>query len=70
MPSYPAGTVTFLFTDIEQSTRGWERDAAAARVVVERHLALIRQAVEAHGGWTTKWSESGISGTAASSSLK
>jgi predicted ATPase/class 3 adenylate cyclase len=50
MPSYPAGTVTFLFTDIEQSTRGWERDAAAARVVVERHIALIRQAVEAHGG--------------------
>jgi predicted ATPase/class 3 adenylate cyclase len=50
MPSYPAGTVTFLFTDIEQSTQGWERDAAAARVVVERHLVLIRQAVEAHGG--------------------
>ena len=45
MPSYPAGTVTFLFSDIEQSTRGWERDAAAARIVVERHIALIRQAV-------------------------
>jgi predicted ATPase/class 3 adenylate cyclase len=50
MPQFPAGTVTFLFTDIEQSTRGWERDAAAARVVVERHLALIRQTVETHGG--------------------
>lgn len=50
MPSFPAGTVTFLFSDIEQSTRGWERDAAAARIVVERHLALIRQAVETHGG--------------------
>src|SRR5215204_344443 len=50
MPQFPAGTVTFLFTDIEQSTRGWERDAATARGVVERHIALIRQAVAAHGG--------------------
>jgi predicted ATPase/class 3 adenylate cyclase len=50
MPTFPAGTVTFLFSDIEQSTRGWERDATAARLVVERHLALIRQAVEAHDG--------------------
>lgn len=50
MPQFPAGTVTFLFTDIEQSTKGWERDAAAARVVVERHLALIQQCVESHNG--------------------
>src|SRR5215211_1909670 len=50
MLQFPAGTVTFLFTDIEQSTKGWERDAAAARVVVERHLALVRQGVETHGG--------------------
>src|SRR5829696_1847375 len=50
MPQFPAGTVTFLFTDIEQSTKGWERDAAVARVVVERHLALIRQSVEAQDG--------------------
>src|SRR5215213_3247618 len=50
MPQFPAGTVTFLFTDIEQSTKGWERDAAAARVVVERHLALINQCVETHDG--------------------
>jgi predicted ATPase/class 3 adenylate cyclase len=50
MPQFPAGTVTFLFTDIEQSTKGWERDAAAARIVVERHLALIRQCVETQDG--------------------
>src|SRR5215203_3828429 len=50
MPQFPSGTVTFLFTDIEQSTKGWERDAAVARVVVERHLALIRQSVETHDG--------------------
>jgi class 3 adenylate cyclase len=50
MPQFPTGTVTFLFTDIEQSTKGWERDAAAARVVVERHLALIHTCVETNGG--------------------
>src|SRR5215204_5075590 len=50
MPQFPAGTVTFLFTDIEQSTKGWERDAVAARAVVERHLALIHQCVESHNG--------------------
>src|SRR5918995_3626044 len=50
MPQFPSGTVTFLFTDIEQSTKGWERDAAAARVVVERHIALIRQTVESESG--------------------
>jgi predicted ATPase/class 3 adenylate cyclase len=50
MTGYPTGTVTFLFTDIERSTSLWERDAAAARVVVDRHIAIIRQAVAAHGG--------------------
>src|SRR5215210_801559 len=50
MPQFPAGTVTFLFPDIEQRTKGWERDAAAARIVVERHIALIRQSVERHDG--------------------
>src|SRR5215212_12152146 len=50
MAQFPAGTVTFLFTDIEESTKGWERDAAAARIVIERHLALVRQGVETHGG--------------------
>ena len=30
MPT-PLGVVTFLFTDIERSTRRWEADAAAMR---------------------------------------
>ena len=28
----PSGVVTFLFTDVEGSTRRWEADAAAMRV--------------------------------------
>ncbi len=50
MPDLPSGTVTFLFTDIEGSTALWEQDRTAMTDAVERHLALLRQAVEAHGG--------------------
>nr|WP_176953308.1 glutamate-1-semialdehyde 2,1-aminomutase [Glycomyces sambucus] len=47
----PAGDVTFLFTDIEGSTRlasglGAER----YRVVLHRHRALVREVLAAHGG--------------------
>ena len=47
----PTGTVTFLFTDIEGSTR--LRRAARAPAtprVLERHQALLRGAFVAHGG--------------------
>src|SRR3954465_9876290 len=50
MPELPHGTVTFLFTDIEGSTALWERDRAAMAQAVERHLALLRTAIDAHGG--------------------
>ncbi len=46
----PTGTVAFLFTDVEGSTRLWETDRAAMAVAIERHLTLLRQAVAAHGG--------------------
>jgi class 3 adenylate cyclase len=46
----PSGTVTFLFTDIEGSTRRWEADADAMRADVARHDELIRAAVEHHHG--------------------
>src|SRR5689334_7050401 len=48
--AYPTGTVAFLFTDIEGSTVRWEQDRPAMMAVVERHLALLRRAVEAHRG--------------------
>jgi len=50
----PTGTVTFLFTDIEGSTRGWETDAAAMRAAFARQEAIIRHAVEANGGYAYK----------------
>jgi predicted ATPase/class 3 adenylate cyclase len=50
MPDLPSGTVTFLFTDIEGSTERWERDRMAMSTAVDRHLHLLRVAIEAHGG--------------------
>ena len=47
MPEYPSGTVAFLFTDIEGSTRRWERDTAAMRAAVERHFTLLDDAITA-----------------------
>jgi predicted ATPase/class 3 adenylate cyclase len=46
----PSGIVTFLFTDIEGSTRLWERDAAVMRRAIERHNAILAQAIAAHSG--------------------
>src|SRR5215472_14725357 len=46
----PAGTVTFLLTDIEGSTRLWEIVPEAMEVALEAHNRLVTGAVEAHGG--------------------
>jgi len=50
MPDLPSGTVTFLLTDIEGSTALWERDRAAMAAAVERHFALLREAIAAQDG--------------------
>jgi class 3 adenylate cyclase len=46
----PTGTVTFLFTDIEGSTRLWQQDEAAMRAALSRHDELLRSALAEHGG--------------------
>jgi len=50
MTQLPTGTVTFLFTDIEGSTRLWELDSEAMSRALSRHDELLRNAVEVHGG--------------------
>ncbi len=47
-------TVTFLFTDIEGSTRLWERDAAAMQDALDRHDEILRNSIEGHGGHVFK----------------
>jgi class 3 adenylate cyclase len=46
----PAGTVTFLFTDIEGSTRLWETEPDAMTEALERHNRLLTEVIEGHGG--------------------
>ena len=50
MPDLPTGTVTFLFTDLEGSTRLVQALGERYRIVLERHAELIREAVTASGG--------------------
>ena len=50
MPALPAGTVTFLFTDIEGSTRMMQAHPVQMGNALARHHELLRQAVESHGG--------------------
>jgi len=46
----PTGTVTFLFTDIEGSSRLWENHADAMAVALARHDAILRDTIQARGG--------------------
>jgi class 3 adenylate cyclase len=50
----PSGVVTFLFTDIEGSTRRWEADADGMQKALAAHDEVLRSAIEAHGGWLLK----------------
>lgn len=50
MVTLPTGTVTFLYTDIEGSTRLWEQQPDAMRAALARHDSIVRQAIESHEG--------------------
>ena len=56
----PTGTVTFLFTDIEGSTKLWEQHPDAMRSAHARHDVLLRSAVEQHHGHVVKTTGDGI----------
>ena len=46
----PLGTVTFLFTDIEGSTHLLQALGPDYRTALERHAAIVRQALAEHDG--------------------
>ena len=50
MADSPTGTVTFLFTDIEGSTRMWEQDPQAMSDALSRHDHILQNAKESRGG--------------------
>jgi predicted ATPase len=52
--------VTFLFTDVEGSTRRWETDAEGMRMALAAHDEVLCKAIEAQGGWLFKHTGDGV----------
>ncbi len=50
MSDLPTGLVTFLFTDIEGSTRLWERYPEAMPAALERHDSIMSKSIGDHAG--------------------
>src|SRR2546430_8861602 len=47
----PRGTVTFLFTDIEDSTRLWKEVPTEMADGLRAHDTIVRGTIERHGGY-------------------
>ena len=60
MTELPSGTVTFLFTDLEGSTRLWEQHPEAMRPALARHDTILRKAVAEHQGHAVKTTGDGM----------
>ena len=58
--------VTFLFTDVEGSTRRWEADAEGMRAALAAHDEVLRSAIGAHGGCLFKHTGDGVCASFAS----
>ncbi len=55
MNKAPTGIVTFLFTDVEGSTRLWAADAVTTASSIEKHDGIIRAAIQDRGGLVFGW---------------
>ena len=56
MTSNPTGTVTFLFTDIEGSTKLARENSETWEVLRSRHDRILRDAIESNNGYVSKLS--------------
>jgi predicted ATPase/class 3 adenylate cyclase len=56
----PSGTVTFLFTDLEGSSRLWEEHPDAMHEALAAHDEILRVSVERHGGHVVKMRGDGV----------
>src|SRR5260370_38191156 len=61
----PAGTFTFLFTDLEGSASVWEEHPAAMGAALARHDAILREPVLVSGGAPRKTARDGRTAPAA-----
>ncbi len=58
--SYPSGTVTFLFTDLEASSQLWDEHPTAMQAAMARHDDILRDGVEANQGSIVKRTGDGL----------
>jgi predicted ATPase len=52
--------VTFLFTDVEGSTRRWEADAEVMRAALSKHDQVLQTAIESHDGFLFSHTGDGV----------
>ncbi len=60
MAELPTGTVTFVFTDIEGSTRHWQDDSDAMQAALQRHDALLTDVFTSNQGVVFKHTGDGM----------
>jgi class 3 adenylate cyclase len=46
----PEGTITFMLTDLQESTRAWEVHPKAMRSAMARHDEILASTVQSHSG--------------------
>ena len=56
----PSGTVTFLFTDIENSTPLWEKHTEAMKSALARHDVILKEKIESNNGQIVKTTGDGV----------
>ena len=56
----PSGTVTFVFTDIDESARLWGSAPADMAAAVQAHDRIVRSAIERHNGYVFDTSGDGF----------
>jgi predicted ATPase/class 3 adenylate cyclase len=54
MGTLPIGTITFLFTDVEGSTKRWEKYPQQMKAALHRHDSIMRSSIQQHGGYVFK----------------
>src|SRR5688572_16038433 len=60
MTNLPFGTVTFLFTDIEGSTKLWEKYPESMPVVLAKHDSILKESIESNRGHIIKTTGDGV----------
>ena len=56
----PSGTVTFLFTDIEGSTKLWEKYPEAMKSALAKHDFILKESIESNNGQIIKTTGDGV----------